>query len=160
MAVAITREEEHELLLTRTFDAPPELVFKAWTDPAIVARWWGPKDYTNPVCELDPHPGGAIRIHMRAPDGTLFPMTGVFDSIVEPNQMLFTLAVLDAEGKPLFEVETSVTLAPTDDGKTLLTLRATVGRCTPQGHQYTSGMELGWTQTLDRLADLLTKSKS
>jgi len=79
----------------------------------------------------------------------------VFDSIVEPSQMLFTLAVLDAEGKPLFEVETSVTLAPTDDGKTLLTLRTTVVRCTPQGQQYTSGMDLGWTQTLDRLASVL-----
>ena len=82
MAVAI--KKEHELFLTRTFDASPDVVFKAWTDPTVLTQWWGPKGYTNPVCEVDPQPGGAIRIHMRAPDGTTYPMTGVYESIVEP----------------------------------------------------------------------------
>jgi Activator of Hsp90 ATPase homolog 1-like protein len=70
--------EEQELVLTRVFDAPRELVFKAWTDPKCVAQWWRPRGFTNPVCEVDVRPGGAIRIHMRGPDGTVYPMTGVY----------------------------------------------------------------------------------
>ena len=69
--------EEQELVLNSVFDDPRELVFKAWADPKCVAQWWRPRGFTNPVCELDVRPGGAIRIHMRGPDGTVYPMTGV-----------------------------------------------------------------------------------
>jgi uncharacterized protein YndB with AHSA1/START domain len=62
--------KEQELVFTRVFDAPRELVFKAWTDPKQVAQWWGPRGFSNPVCELDLRPGGAIRIHMRGRGGT------------------------------------------------------------------------------------------
>lgn len=65
-----------ELVLTRTFDAPRELVFKAWTDAKQLAEWWGPKGFTNPVCDIDVRPGGAIRIDMTGPDGTVYPMGG------------------------------------------------------------------------------------
>ncbi|HEY2457420.1 MAG TPA: SRPBCC domain-containing protein [Candidatus Acidoferrum sp.] len=158
MAVAIKKEQEHELFLTRTFDASPDVVFKAWTDPAHIARWWGPKGYTNPVCEVDAQPGGAIRIHMRAPDGTVYPMTGVFESIVEPTQIVFTTAVPDQEGNSLFEIRNTISLAPTDDGKTLLTVQASVIKSTPQAAPYLAGMEMGWVQMLDRLADFLGKA--
>jgi uncharacterized protein YndB with AHSA1/START domain len=154
MAVAIKKQQEHELFLTRTFNAPIELVFKAWTDPAMVVKWWGPKGYTNPVCEVDPHIGGKMRIHMRAPDGTVYPMTGVFESLVEPTQIVFTSAAL-RDGKPMFEIRNTVTLAPTDEGKTVLTLRATVTMAEEDTAQYLDGMEMGWTQSLDKLADLL-----
>src|SRR5580700_11269312 len=63
-----------ELFTTRIFDAPREVVFRAWTDPERMKRWWGPKNFTNPVCEVDARPGGTIRIHMRAPDGVIYPM--------------------------------------------------------------------------------------
>jgi len=56
--------------ITRVVNASRSLVFKAWTDAKDVAQWWGPRGFTNPVCELDVRPGGAIRIHMRGPDGT------------------------------------------------------------------------------------------
>jgi len=75
---SIMTNEEQELVLTRVFDAPRELVFKAWTDPKHVAQWWGPHGFTNPVCELDLRPGGAILIHMRGPDGVVYPMTGTY----------------------------------------------------------------------------------
>ena len=64
-----TESAERVLVIERIFDAPPNLVFKAWTDPKQVAQWWGPKGFTNPVCEMDVRPGGALRIVMRAPDG-------------------------------------------------------------------------------------------
>jgi uncharacterized protein YndB with AHSA1/START domain len=158
MAVAIKKEQEHELFITRTFDASPDLVYKAWTDPVLLSQWWGPKGFTNPVCEVDPHPGGAIRIHMRGPDGTIYPMTGVFESVVEPSLIVFTSAALDSQGEAMFEIRNTITLAPTDDGKTLLTLRAIVTMTTPVAAQYLAGMEIGWTQSLDRLTDLLAKS--
>jgi uncharacterized protein YndB with AHSA1/START domain len=62
------------MVMTRVFDAPRELVFKAWTEPERLKRWWGPKGFTNPVCEVDVRPGGAIRIDMRAPDGVVYPL--------------------------------------------------------------------------------------
>jgi uncharacterized protein YndB with AHSA1/START domain len=57
---------EREVTITRVFDAPRALVFKAWTDPKHLAKWWGPQGYTNPVCEFDARVGGVIRIHMKS----------------------------------------------------------------------------------------------
>ena len=64
-----TTSAERELLLTRTLDAPRALVFRAWTEPEHLARWWGPQGFTTPSCTMDVRPGGAWRICMRAPDG-------------------------------------------------------------------------------------------
>jgi uncharacterized protein YndB with AHSA1/START domain len=148
--------EAQELVLTRVFDAPRELVFKAWTDPQRVAQWWGPRCFTNPVCELDVRPAGAIRIHMRGPDGTVYPMTGVYQ-VVEPERIVFTSAALDAEGNPLFEVLTTVTFVE-QDGKTKQTLHARVIKRTAEAAPYLKGMEAGWTQSLERLAESLART--
>jgi uncharacterized protein YndB with AHSA1/START domain len=151
--------KEQELVLTRVIDAPRELVFNAWTDPKQVAQWWGPRGFSNPVCELDLRPGGAIRIHMRGPDGTVYPMTGVYQEIVEPERLVFTSAALDEKGHPMFEVLTTVTFAE-QGGKTKQTMRARVIKITPQAAPYIAGMEQGWTQSLERLtAYVVTKSK-
>ena len=101
-----------KLVLTRVFDAPRALVFKAWTDPRHVARWWGPKGFTNPVCELDARPGGAIKILMRGPDGSEYPMTGQFRDVVPPERLVFvSQAIEDETGIPRLQVETTVTFA-------------------------------------------------
>jgi len=147
---------EREFVFTRVFDAPRELVFKAWTDPKHVAQWWGPHGFTNPVCELDVRPGGGIRIQMRGPDGTVYPMTGVFDEIVEPERLVFTSAALDEEGNPLFEVLNTVTFAA-QDGKTTLTLQPRVVKRTAEAAPYLQGMEAGWTQSLERLEAYVAK---
>jgi uncharacterized protein YndB with AHSA1/START domain len=60
-------QARQELILTRILGAPRSLVFRAWTDPKHLARWWGPRGFSNPVCELDVRPGGLIRIDMRGP---------------------------------------------------------------------------------------------
>src|SRR3979490_556472 len=73
-----------DVSLTRRIAASPEFVFRAWIDAKHLAEWWGPKGFTNPVCEADPRVGGAIRIHMRSPDGTVYPMTGRFVEIDRP----------------------------------------------------------------------------
>jgi uncharacterized protein YndB with AHSA1/START domain len=64
---AATNIVDRQLVLTRVFDAPRELVFKAWTETERLKRWWGPKGFTNPVCELDARPGGSYsNSHARA----------------------------------------------------------------------------------------------
>lgn len=151
---ASTQAPEREFVITRVFDAPRALVFKAWTDPKHLARWWGPKGFTNPVCELDARPGGAIRIVMRGPDGTDYPMTGVFQEIVEPERLVFVSEALDAEGKPLFEVLNTVTFSE-QGGKTTLRLKARVTKSTAEAPRYLDGMEAGWTQSLERLSEYL-----
>jgi uncharacterized protein YndB with AHSA1/START domain len=149
---------ERELVFTREFDAPRSLVFKAWTDPKRLARWWGPKGFTNPVCELDVRPGGVIRIDMRGPDGTLYPMAGAYQEVVEPERLVFTSAALDEKRKPLFEVLNTVTLAETD-GRTTQVSTARIIESTDAAAPYVEGMEAGWIQTLNRLEEQLAKSR-
>ena len=144
-----------ELLITRTFDAPRALVFQAWIDPVQLAKWWGPKGFTNPVCEVDARPGGAIRIHMRAPDGTVYPMTGTFREIVEPERLVFvSQAHEDESGNAVFEVLNTVTFIERA-GKTTLPLTARPFNVKPGAEPYLSGMEQGWGQSLDRFGQYL-----
>ena len=140
-----------ELTITRVFDAPRRLVFKVWTDPKHLAAWWGPHGFTNPRCEWDARAGGLIHIDMRAPDGRVYPMTGKFQGVVEPERIVFVSAALDEAGKPMFEVLNTVTFSE-GAGKTTVTLSARVLSATPQAPQYLKGMEMGWTQSLERLA--------
>ena len=145
-----------ELVLTRVFDAPREVVFNAWTDPARLQRWWGPKNFTDPVCEIDVRPGGAIRIHMRAPDGTIYPMSGVYQAIDKPRRLVFTSAALDESGNPLFEIRNTVTFED-QGGKTKLTVHASVITLTEKAPRHLAGMEQGWSLSLDRLAAEVTR---
>ena len=138
------------LNLTRVFAAPRRLVFQLWTDPKHVAPWWGPHGFTNPVCQLDTRSGGAIRIDMRGPDGTVYPITGQYRDIVEPERLVFTSAALDAADQPLFEVLTTVTFAE-QGGETTLRLEAHVVEATTAADPYLAGMAAGWTQSLERL---------
>ena len=147
-----------ELVITRTFDAPREIVFKMWTDPNHMAQWWGPNGFTNPVCELDVRPGGAIRIDMRDSDGTVYPMTGTFREIVRPERLVFTAEALDQSGTVVLEVLNTV-IFEEKNGKTTLTLQARVTKVTGEGVSYLEGMEAGWTQSLERLASQV-KSKN
>lgn len=142
---------EWDLVITRVFDAPRELVFRAWTDREQVAQWWGPNGFTNPVCEIDVRVGGAIRIHMRAPNGVVYPMTGVFEEIVEPERLVFVSHALDEQGSSMFDIKNTVLFAE-QHGKTKLTLQARVLTTTALAPQYLKGMEMGWTQSLDRLS--------
>lgn len=151
-----TENEKQELALTRVFDAPRSLVFKAWTDPKRLAQWWGPSHFTNPVCDVDARAGGSIRIHMRAPDGTVYPMTGRFEEIVEPEKIVFSSTPLDEQGNPMFEMLTTVTFAE-QGNKTKLTLHTKVVQLTDAAAPYLKGMEAGWTQSLERLAELVAQ---
>jgi uncharacterized protein YndB with AHSA1/START domain len=145
-------EANKHLAITRTFDAPRELVFKAWTDPKHLSQWWGPHGFTNPVCEIDVRPGGRILIHMRAPDGVEYPMHGRFEEIVEPERLVFTSGVKEADGSSRFEVRNTVTFLDAGPGKTEIRLRLDVVSATDNANANLAGAEMGWAQTLERLA--------
>jgi uncharacterized protein YndB with AHSA1/START domain len=153
-----TQSSEWDLVMTREFDAPRELVFKVWTEARHLERWWGPKGFTNPVCEIDVRAGGKIRIHMRAPDGVVYPMTGVFQEIVPPERLVFVSSALDDKGNSMFDVLSTVTFAE-HGGKTTLTLQLRVIKATAAAPQYLKGMEMGWMQSLDRLGEYLAKAQ-
>ncbi len=150
-----TVSPEKEMTLTRVINAPREVVFRAWTDPAQVEKWWGPKDFTNPVCNVDARPGGAILIHMQAPDKTIYPMDGEFHEIVEPEKLVFTSAALDQQGNRLFEILNTVTFSD-ENGKTKISLHAAVSNITDEGRPYIDGMNQGWNESIDRLNELVS----
>lgn len=156
-------QARQELFLTRIYGAPRSLVFKAWTDPKAMARWWGPRKFTNPVCDLDARPGGLIRIDMCGPDGKIYPMKGVFHEIVEPERLVFTSTALeDEQGKPLLEILNTVSFEEFH-GITKLTLHARLItkdiQLSPQVLAALSGMEQGWSESLYRLTDELDNAQ-
>ncbi len=142
--------EEKTLVITRIFDAPRELVFKAWTDPKHLARWWGPTYFTNPVCEADARPGGKLYIEMTGPDGIAYPTKGTFLEVVPPERLVFTTnGVEDEAGNPQLEGLNTVTFEDFQ-GKTRLTLNTTA-KAKPAAAFALLGMDAGWNQSLDKL---------
>ena len=137
-----------EMILTRVFDAPRELMWKLWTEPDHIRKWWGPKGCTLPGCEMDFRPGGKYRFVMRGPGGEDNPFHGVYHEIVRNERIVFT-AILD--NLPGHELLTTVTFAD-EGGKTKLTVRQT----TPPGVPGL-GQNQGWSETLVRLADLIAE---
>jgi uncharacterized protein YndB with AHSA1/START domain len=148
---------ERELEIVRIFDAPRDLVFRAWTDPKHMAQWWGPKGFTNTVDQMDVKPGGAWRIIMRAPDGSEYPSQGVYREIIPPERLVFTNTAVDKDGNVIIDGFTTVTFAD-QDGKTKLTLQTRGTAKVAYAANYLKGMETGWTQSLERLAQELTKA--
>ena len=143
-----------ELTLIRILDAPRELVFKLWTEPKHLAQWWGPKGFTNPVCELEARTGGAIRVDMRGPDGTVYPMGGEVEEIAPPHRFVFTTsASADGKSGPSFLTRNTVTFDNLD-GRTELTLHARVVEAAPGAEKALRGMDQGWSESLERLLDL------
>src|SRR5712671_6595615 len=81
---------EREIVITRVFDAPRELVFQMWTDPEHVAKWWGPKGFTSTIYELDVKEGGVWRFVMHGPDGTDYKNLVIYDEIVKPERLVYS----------------------------------------------------------------------
>ena len=140
-----------DLVITHIFDAPRELVFQAWTQAEHLKHWWGPNGFTNPVCEVDLQPGGALQIHMRGPDGALYRMTSVFSEIVVPERLVVAGAALDEASNPLFEVVNTVTFEGRGSA-TGIVVRARVTMATPRATPYLSRMEHGCSQSIERLS--------
>lgn len=94
------------LRLTRTFAAPRERVFRAWTDPEALKRWWGPPGYGTPTVEVDLRAGGPYRLGMRKlPDGELFYLSGTFREVTPPERLVYTWRWEHEPGETLVTVE-------------------------------------------------------
>ena len=146
-----------EFEISRVINAPVDLVYRAWTDPNQLSKWWGPKDFTNPVCEIDIRPGGEIRIDMKGPDGTVYPMAGIFMEIIEPERLVFTsTAMQDENGTWQLEVFNTISFDG-EEGNTKLTVNASVVKQTARSAPAIAGMEQGWQESLDKLNDLLKR---
>ena len=148
---AMTRE----VTLTRRLAAPRELVFRAFTDPQHLMRWWGPHGFTAPECDIDLRIGGALRIVMQGPDGQRFPMTGVIEELVRPERFAYRFEAHAGPGGPALRGRNALLLAEAD-GHTELTITARAEGLVPEAAMMLAGMEAGWSQSLEKLAALFS----
>jgi uncharacterized protein YndB with AHSA1/START domain len=151
-SAVVTLPSDREIHITRVFDAPPALVFRAWTTPELVRRWWGFESSPVVVCDIDLRAGGGWRYVTREPDGTELGWHGTYLEIDPPHRLVTTEVF---EGYPDAEARNTLRLVPQDDGTTLLSV--TVLHTTKEhrdGH-VASGMEGGMQHSLDRIEDLL-----
>src|SRR5688500_6087761 len=93
-----TMSTEQDLVVTRVFDAPREMVWKAWTDAEQMKRWWGPKGFTAPTCTMDLRVGGKYLHCMRSPEGQDFWSTGVYREVTAPERLVMTDSFADEKG--------------------------------------------------------------
>ena len=162
MAAKSSRAMDQEgLVITRVFDAPRELVWKAWTEPEHLMRWLGPKGFTTPVCKIDLRVGGEYLNCMRSPEGQEFWSKGIFREVVAPKQLVMIGSLADEEGNIVpashygmsgdWPLETLITVTfEEDDGKTKLTLRLVA----PAGKDRDMA-GVGWNESFDKLAESL-----
>ncbi len=157
--------EKRELVITRIFDAPRERVWKAWTDPEQVRRWWGPRGFTTPFCTIDLHVGGVLLNCMRSPEGKDYWSTGVYREIVPLKRIVYTDSFADEKGNVVpatyygmsseipLEMLVTVTFEK-QDGKTQMRL---THEGLPAGKD-SEGAQVGWNESFDKLAQNLKES--
>ena len=157
--------EPNDLVLERTLDAPRELVWRAWSDPEHLKRWWAPRPYETPEAEIDLRPGGVFYTRMTGPDGFESPGTGCFLEVVEGEKIVWTNALLpgyrpadaieDCGGFPFTAV---VTFEDSGDGRTLYRAVALHRNQADRDTHEKMGFEEGWgicARQLEELAQSL-----
>ncbi len=162
---AVSGIVKKDVVITRRFDAPVELVWRAWTDPEFVKRWWGPKDYISPFCRVDLREGGTYLFGMRAPDyqgGQDFYSTGVYKKIVPMQYLEFTQVLSDKDGNKISPADIGMPADFPDEVRTVIVFKALGSQTeiTITEYNWTVGQmrdysELGMNQSLDKLADSL-----
>ena len=145
----------HELMLERTIAASPDKLYRAWTEPALLMRWFAPLPWTTPHAELDVRAGGTSLVVMRGPDGTEFPNRGVYLEVVPNRKLVFTDAYVSAwlpSGKPFM----TATLSFDDlgNGSTRYTARVAHWSAADLQAHARMGFHEGWGQCTDQLAAL------
>ena len=159
---AVTTPSEREVVVTRVLDAPRALVWKAWTEPEHVARWWRPAGFENVDCKIDLRVGGTFRVIVRAPDGTDYPCTGVFREIVRPERIVYdgTPDDRNAGGAGMPPGARVTVTFEEDGGKTRLTVHTFFETATAREAAEETGFTRGWPEGLDHLAALLRSMDS
>jgi uncharacterized protein YndB with AHSA1/START domain len=142
-----------QIVLTRSFDAPRDLVFKAFTDPEAVASWWGQRDSETVVDELEARPGGRWRFVERSGDGNEHGFHGVYHDAVTPERIVYTF---EYEGMPGHVLLETITFEE-QDGRTRMTDTSVFQSVSDRDGMLQSGMESGAAESLDRLDEYLAK---
>jgi uncharacterized protein YndB with AHSA1/START domain len=158
-SVAITSApSDRELLLTATFDAPPEKVFRAWTDPELLKQWFAPRPWTIHEIAMDFRAGGKSFFKMRGPQGEEFPAPGVILEVV-PNRRIVTTDAFTEAWRPSEKpfMTTVVTFEPAPGGKTNYSARVLHWTAADREAHEKMGFHEGWSQCADQLAELLAK---
>jgi len=157
--------EQERMAITRVFDAPRELVWKAWTDPEYVMQWWGPKGFSCPVCKIDFRVGGKFLIGMKSPDGQEFYNGGEYHEIVPHEKIVSSMYFADANGNKVEAAELGIEHKAIEDaydvtlfedlgnGKTKLTF---IGNETAE-EATASGQAEGWNQILEKIAAVVAE---
>lgn len=149
--LTVTTPSDREIQLTRVFDAPRRLVFEAFTHPEHVARWYGCRGYTCPVCEIDLRVGGSYRYVARGPEGEEFGVRGTYREIASPERLVCTETF---HAFPDNEAVITMTLHE-HEGKTMLSATIAYESSFVRDAVIASGMARGAGETYDRLAELL-----
>lgn len=147
----IAEPGKQEVVMTRDFDAPRELVFKAHTDPKLISQWWGRVDSTTTVDKMEVREGGRWRFVEREPGGIDYGFHGVYHAIVSPERIVQTFEFEGLPGHVLLETATF----EEHDGKTRLTSQSVFQSVEDRDGMVQSGMEEGAVESMDRLAELL-----
>ena len=147
---------KQEILITREFDAPRELVFKACTNPELIPEWWGQRNLSTQVDKMDVRPGGQWRFLNRDAQGNAYGFHGVYHEVLAPERIIDTF---EFEGLPETGHVTLETmkLEPLPGGRTRLTVQSVFQSVADRDGMLQSGMEEGLNETYDRLAELLKK---
>jgi uncharacterized protein YndB with AHSA1/START domain len=152
---------EQIIVISRIIDAPRELVFKAFTDPKHLTKFWGPKGTTAPICEVDLRVGGAFRVEMHGLDGAVYPCTGIYRDIAPPERIVYASTTEDDNpcggGLPPRAIVTMTFAAV--DGKTKITIHTRLPSEAARAAAIAGGFNAGWNDSLDRLAAFLTRSR-
>ena len=151
-AELIAKPNTQEITLTRIFNAPRELVFKAMMDPALLPQWWGPKGYTTIVDKMDVKPGGVWRFIQRGDDGSEYGFYGVFHAINAPERFVQTF---EFEGMPGHVLLETMTFEELPDGKTKLIDLSVFQSVEDRDGMLQSGMEGGANESWDQLEQIL-----
>ncbi|MEO3430579.1 SRPBCC domain-containing protein [Pelagibius sp. CAU 1746] len=152
-AVILTTPSDLEVVITRRFTAPRALVFKAWTEPRHVVRWWGPDGFRTTRCEIDLRPAGRYLIEMTGPDGKTYPTEGTYLEVSPPARLVFD-QFFGCLGQP--ETISRVTVTFEEDGaETTVTIHTLCETVAHRDALIEIGVEKGWSETFEHLAAYL-----
>jgi uncharacterized protein YndB with AHSA1/START domain len=147
---------KYDIVMARVFDAPRELVFKAYTDPKLFAQWWGPRGYTNRIDKFEARRGGEWRVVQTDTSGHEFAFHGVHHDVIAPER---TVATFEFEGMPGHVLMQTATFEAVGD-KTRIVQQAVFQSVEDRDGMIASGMKRGSDDSMDRLAELLEKMKT
>jgi uncharacterized protein YndB with AHSA1/START domain len=148
---------DRDLVLTRIIDAPPEKVYRAWTEPELLKQWFAPLPYTTPAVEIDVRAGGSSMIVMRSPEGVDMPNPGVYLEVVPNERIVATDAYTSAWEPSAKPFMTLILTFENQDGKTKYTAVARHWTVEDREAHEKMGFHVGWGICTDQLAALAAK---